>query len=60
MKFTIDVNMDGAAIQDGGSTELIMLLHKVVADLRTERPLRGYHRWLMDTNGNTVGEAKIR
>jgi hypothetical protein len=58
MKFIMKVTMDNAAFKDGES-ELPRILHKLADDLERYTIEPGVGFYLLDINGNNVGEAKI-
>ena len=58
MKFIMKVAMDNAAFEDDGS-ELPRILHKLADDLERYAMEPGVGFYLLDINGNHVGNAKI-
>jgi hypothetical protein len=58
MKFVMEVTMNNAAFNDDGS-ELPRILHKLADDLERYDIAPGVGFYLLDINGNHVGDAKI-
>ena len=56
--YTITIDMDNAAFEDGEGAEVANLLHDLAR--RCERTFsHAVERRLMDANGNTVGRAEV-
>ena len=61
MRFVLTVDMDNAAFEDAPGYELSRILGQVHHQAQTEgaRAFMGAGMFLRDSNGNTVGEARI-
>lgn len=59
MKLTIEIKLDNAAFEDGGTEEIARILADMCEQLPD--PLTTRIDYVMrDANGNTVGKARIK
>jgi len=59
MTFTIEIQMDNAAFEDGGGVEVANILRELAGRIDGVTLREGNSFRLSDTNGNRVGEAMV-
>jgi hypothetical protein len=60
MKFKLEIEMDNAAFDGGANWEVGAILHELARNIEDSGDLRvGERISVRDSNGNTVGQAKV-
>lgn len=59
MKLTITIQMDNAAFEPDPEHETICILTSLAVGIREDQLAPGWSATLQDSNGNTVGKAKV-
>jgi hypothetical protein len=59
MKLKIEINLDNAAFEDGGTDEAKRAINRALEKLRGRWPEAPVGHVIMDFNGNKVGEIEV-